>query len=226
MLVSSIVNFFHLVGVSVCTQHLRDLSPRYFVSLEGEPGPFLKAVLLFLDCFSLVSVSPFLPWLASIWNYPSKLMEVHGGWTKPISNEWGLFQNNLILKVWETLHTMSQRGIFWAGVWIWCEAFSSHMRSHTSGVRNCTNNTFVYPSFLQMHVITIQVVLTSYENSLLWKCCREKPVQTQCWNFPCFAFVIIITHNGHPEKILPLCLTVKVPLFRTLSTYGWQAGRN
>ena len=40
------------------------------------------------------------------------------------------------------------------------------------------------------------------------------------------SFVIIIilaclSHNG-----LPLCLTVKVLLFRTLSTYRWQEGRN
>ena len=40
------------------------------------------------------------------------------------------------------------------------------------------------------------------------------------------AFLVIIIHNGLPRRILPLCLTVKVPLFRTLSTCGWQEGRN
>ena len=39
------------------------------------------------------------------------------------------------------------------------------------------------------------------------------------------AFVISI-HNGLLKSTLPLCLTVKVPLFRTWSTYRWQKGRN
>ena len=30
------------------------------------------------------------------------------------------------------------------------------------------------------------------------------------------AFVIVIIDNGQPQRILPLCLTVRVPLFRTL----------
>ena len=42
--------------------------------------------------------------------------------------------------------------------------------------------------------------------------------------FP-IAFVIIIKHNGLPQRILPLCLTVKVLLFRTLFS-GWLEGRN
>jgi len=36
------------------------------------------------------------------------------------------------------------------------------------------------------------------------------------------AFFIIIIQSGLPERILLLCLTVKVLMFRTLSTSGWQ----
>ena len=39
------------------------------------------------------------------------------------------------------------------------------------------------------------------------------------------AFYIII-QNGLPQRIPPLCLSVQVPLFRTLSTCRWQEGRN
>ena len=59
---------------------------------------------------------------------------------------------------------------------------------------------------------------------------RRKPILTPCWN--CFLdlllvdFVIISIQNGQPQRILPLCLSVKVPLFRTLSTCRWQEGRN
>ena len=44
-------------------------------------------------------------------------------------------------------------------------------------------------------------------------CCRQKPILTPCWN--CFfdllfaAFVIIIIQNVLPQRILPLCLTIK-----------------
>ena len=60
--------------------------------------------------------------------------------------------------------------------------------------------------------------------------CREKLILTPCWN--CFfdllpiAFVIIIIHNGLLQRTLPLCLTVKVPLFRTLPTCRWQETNN
>lgn len=37
------------------------------------------------------------------------------------------YQSHLMLKVWETLHAMSQRGMFWGEVWMWCA-----VRSHTS----------------------------------------------------------------------------------------------
>ena len=43
---------------------------------------------------------------------------------------------------------------------------------------------------------------------------RNKPVLIPCWN--CFFdllsvnFVTIISHNGLPQRILPLCLTVKI----------------
>ena len=54
----------------------------------------------------------------------------------------------------------------------------------------------------------------------------RKPILTPCWNCSfdllLVAFVIIIIQNGLPQRILPLCLTLKVPLFRTLSTCGWQ----
>ena len=42
------------------------------------------------------------------------------------------------------------------------------------------------------------------------------------------AFVITIIHNGLLHRILFLCGTVKgkVSLFRILSTYGWQEGKN
>ena len=60
----------------------------------------------------------------------------------------------------------------------------------------------------------------------------RKPILTPGRN--CFfdllfaAFVIKIIQNGLLQRILPLCLAVKlkVPLFRTLSTCGWQEGRN
>ena len=36
------------------------------VSLEVEPRPCLKAIVLFLHCSSLASASPF-PWIATVW---------------------------------------------------------------------------------------------------------------------------------------------------------------
>ena len=45
----------------------------------------------------------------------------------------------------------------------------------------------------------------------IYPCYRKKPLLTPRWN--CFfdllsvAFVIIITHTGLPQRILPLCLT-------------------
>ena len=68
------------------------------------------------------------------------------------------------------------------------------------------------------------------DTEAFWNGAGRRPILTPCWN--CFfdmlfaAFVIIIIQNGLPQRILPLCLTVKVPLFRTLSTCGWQEGRN
>ena len=45
-------------------------------------------------------------------------------------------------------------------------------------------------------------------------CCREKPILTSRWSCSfdllSFAFVVIIIQNGLPQRILPLCLTVKV----------------
>ena len=47
---------------------------------------------LLLPCLCI----PFLPWLSSVWNCPSKLRKVHGGWMKPILNEWRLFKNKMV----------------------------------------------------------------------------------------------------------------------------------
>ena len=46
-----VVNFSHLVGVSVSAKQLKDI---VCVSLEGEPGPCPKATLLFVDRSFLV----------------------------------------------------------------------------------------------------------------------------------------------------------------------------
>ena len=59
--------------------------------------------------------------------------------------------------------------------------------------------------------------------------CSGMSLLTPQWN--CFfdllsiAFVTMIIHDGLPQRILPLCLTIKVPLFRTLSTCMHMAGR-
>lgn len=45
---------------------------------------------------------------------------------------------------------------------------------HTHHVRNCTSNNFVDPSVLQVHLTTTQVLLTSCENSVLWKLSLRK----------------------------------------------------
>ena len=51
----------------------------FYTSLDGEPGPWSKAVLLPLNCFSLVSASPPFP--------NRQLLELRkGGWMKP---KWG-----------------------------------------------------------------------------------------------------------------------------------------
>ena len=83
------------------------------------------------------------------------------------------FQSNLMLKVWETLHAMSQRGMFRGEVWIWCA-----VRPHTS-CEELQSNNFVDPSFLHMHLTTTQVLLTSRENSVLWKLPSGKSVSDQ-----------------------------------------------
>ena len=51
-------------------------------------------------------------------------------------------------------------------------------------------------------------------NPCQYSYCRENPNLTPCWN--CFfdllfiAFLVIIIQNGLPQRILPLCLTVKL----------------
>ena len=69
---------------------------------------------------------------------------------------------------------------------------------------------------------------TNFETGIYtgFYCNRKGLILTPCWN--CFfdlfsiAFVIIIIINGLPQRILPLCLTVKVPLFRPVSACRWQ----
>ena len=61
-------------------------------------------------------------------------------------------------------------------------------------------------------------------------CSHDVTGKSQFWLFPVrsvplAAFVIIITQNGLLQSTLPLCLTV-VSLFRSLSSCGWQEGRN
>ena len=56
-------------------------------------------------------------------------------------------------------------------------------------------------------------------------CSREASSDSTLELFLWLAFVTIIIHNSLHQRILPLCLTVKVPLFRILSTFGWQKGR-
>ena len=57
----------------------------------------------------------------------------------------------------------------------------------------------------------------------------RKPILTSGWNgffdLLFVAFVIIIIQDELPQRILPLCLTFKVTLCRTLSTCGLQEGR-
>ena len=47
----------------------------------------------------------------------------------------------------------------------------------------------------------------------------RKPILTLCWNsfFDLLFVAFVVIRNGLPQRILPLCLTVKVPLSTTLS---------
>ena len=59
------------------------------VSLEAEAGPYPKAVLLFVGCFSCLYF-PSLPRLATAQFYPLGLRESHGGWSLFLTNKkWG-----------------------------------------------------------------------------------------------------------------------------------------
>ena len=70
------INFSHLVRVWYLQNSSKIL---FYTSLDGEPGPWSKAVLLPLNCFSLVSASPPFP--------NRQLLELRkGGWMKP---KWG-----------------------------------------------------------------------------------------------------------------------------------------
>ena len=55
--------------------------------------------------------------------------------------------------------------------------------------------------------------LQSFPASASFPVAGRKPILTPCWNcffdLPFVAFVVIIIQNGLPQKILPLCLTVK-----------------
>ena len=50
------------------------------VSLEAEPGPCLKAALLFSELLLPCLCIPSLPWLATLRICPLELREGHGGW--------------------------------------------------------------------------------------------------------------------------------------------------
>ena len=52
------------------------------VSIDGEIGSCPKAAL---DCFSLVSYPPSLPYLTTAWICPLETREGHGGWMKAVS---------------------------------------------------------------------------------------------------------------------------------------------
>ena len=51
------------------------------VSLEAEPGPCLKAALLFSELLLPCLCIPSLPWLATLRICPLELREGHGGWS-------------------------------------------------------------------------------------------------------------------------------------------------
>ena len=62
-------------------------------------------------------------------------------------------------------------------------------------------------------VIPFFSCLQSFSASASFPIAGRKPILTPCWNcffdLPFVAFVVIIIQNGLPQKILPLCLTVK-----------------
>ena len=57
-------------------------------------------------------------------------------------------------------------------------------------------------------------------------CCREGPILIPCWKLLFWlafvAVVIIIKHNSLPQRILPLCLTVKLKRFVHLIEIIWH----
>ena len=80
--------------------------------------------------------------------------------------------------------------------------------------------------------IHIHTYIYIYMYVYIYPCYRKKPLLTPRWNCFCdllsVAFVIIITHNGGPQRILPLCLTIKPNCFCSFSTLSskWMAGRD
>ena len=81
---SNYTGVYALMGIPLISptwqefQYLQNSSKiLFYTSLDGEPGPWSKAVLLPLNCFSLVSASPPFP--------NRQLLELRkGGWMKPI----------------------------------------------------------------------------------------------------------------------------------------------
>ena len=73
-----VVNIFHLLKVLVLQKSSKILLG---ISLERATGPCPKAALLFLDCSSLCSATPSLPWLANVCTWPLELRDSHGDWS-------------------------------------------------------------------------------------------------------------------------------------------------
>ena len=62
--------------------------------------------------------------------------------------------------------------------------------------------------------ISLPCPLPSFPPFFPLSSCCKKSILTPCWNYffdlLSVAFVIIITHNGLPQRILPFCLTAKL----------------
>ena len=82
-----LVNISHMVGV----QYLHNSLKILFISLQVEPGPWPKAVLLFLLTASPLYLHSLTSIISSCRNLPLELREGHGGRKKTIScnQKWG-----------------------------------------------------------------------------------------------------------------------------------------
>ena len=77
---------------------------------------------------------------------------------------------------------------------------------------SCPLSWWCHPT-ISSSVIPFFSCLQSFPASASFPVAGRKPILTPCWNcffdLPFIAFVVIIIQNGLPQKILPLCLTVK-----------------